>query len=74
MSDFQIIKNAPMPKLRSASCRYPFAKMESGDAFDVSLSIKGKVAAAASIFGKRNGMKFSVLKVGEETARVFRTA
>lgn len=74
MSDFQIIKNAPMPSRCASRNAYPFREMEIGDAFDVPFSLKDKVSASASYFGTRYGKKFSVRKIDAETLRVFRTA
>lgn len=43
--------------------RFPFSKMEVGDSFAVPADIKKTIiSTSASVYGRRNGKKFSVRK------------
>jgi hypothetical protein len=69
-SGFLIEKGIPVPMV-SGTRVYPFPSMEVGDSF--SIDRKEKVAAAASVFGKRHGVKFSLRRTGNGY-RVWRVA
>lgn len=69
-SGFLVEKGIPVPRV-SGRAVYPFPLMEVGDSF--SIDGKERVAAAASVFGKRHGVKFSLRKDGEGY-RVWRVA
>lgn len=59
MAEIKIDKNIPMANTVSRN-NYPFSKMEVGDSFAVNVEDFNKVRPAASWYGKRNNMKFSV--------------
>lgn len=61
--DFEIVK-LPIPQeARSgANPKYPFAKMEVGDAFEIPASVFHACRGAAYAYGSRNDRKFSILK------------
>jgi len=51
---------------------YPFEKMETGDSFRFVSDIVKKVAPAASSYGKRHNMKFSIRKTDDNSYRCWR--
>ena len=58
MTDYKVEKNIPY----STRASYPFEKMFVGDSFEFPIEEKIKITAAASYFGTRHVMKFSVRK------------
>lgn len=56
---FKIEKNVPIPGANGRR-KYPLHKMEVGDSFQFPEGDSAKVSAAAGVYGRRNGMKFSV--------------
>lgn len=63
-------KGVPMPPPTKGI--YPFGSMEVGDSFEAKAT-RGAVSAAASDYGKRHGLKFSVRQI-DGTIRVWRIA
>ncbi len=83
MNEIVIEKNVPMPNgRRQPKNDFPYAKMEVGDSFAVSVpegaqvgQFSAKVRTQAHQWGKQNGAKFSALLVDEQTkVRVWRVA
>ena len=88
-SRFTIIKGAPIPPAiagRGSAHKYPFATMEVGDAFDAPRD-KGRCpngadraqanlasAAASWALYRKNGYKFTVRIIDENTIRCWRIA
>lgn len=70
MTDYVIEKDVPITQ-HSRRNSWPFDKMVVGDSFAV--ADRGRVTPAASAFGIRHGMKFSVLKQKEGGYRCWRT-
>lgn len=66
---YDITSDVPMPT--SARAKYPFAEMAVGDSFGVPDGEARRVRGAASDYGRRNGMRFSV-KAHEGGYRVWR--
>jgi hypothetical protein len=68
---FEIEQGVPYDKPVNSS--YPFHKMAVGDSFQFDGDSKAvqRIRSAANIYGKRNGMKFSVRK-DNENFRVWR--
>lgn len=59
MSEFQVIKNEPIPRQTGHVNKYPFHKMDIGDCFYVkTISDFTKAKCAASFHGKKYGKKF----------------
>jgi len=56
----KIDKNIPFVESKAYTSKYPFNKMNIGDSFLVEVQDERKIASAASYFGTRNSMKFSV--------------
>lgn len=71
MTDYVIEKDIPVTGSDRRKRKYPFGDMVVGDSFAVEKN--DKVTPAASNFGIRHGMKFSVLKQEDGTYRVWRT-
>ena len=68
----KIEKGVPLP---TNDAKYPFAKMEVGDSFAVTLDDKktsSRVSTYAHIGGKRLGMKFVVRTVVEKGRKMIR--
>lgn len=59
--DIKIDKKVPMPIMKgnSSQRKYPFGKMKVGDSFYIEIE-RNKIASAASYYGIRNGVKFSL--------------
>lgn len=58
---YKIVKKLPTVGRGSGrKLKYPFGDMKVGTSFKISIKDRMKVASAASIYGKRNDMKFSV--------------
>jgi hypothetical protein len=78
----EIEKNVPMPNGRCATKEFPYSSMEIGDSFAVIVppgadvgSFAARARGRAGVWGKKNGAKFSVLLVDEQTkVRVWRVA
>lgn len=68
--DFKLEHGIPLPT--RANKRYPFDKMSVGDSFSFRLSIRSKVAAAASAYGAANGVVLKICKVDDTTCRCWR--
>jgi len=51
---------------------YPFSDMQVGDSFRTDSEDRNRVTSAASYYGKRNGMKFSVRAEQNGGVRIFR--
>jgi hypothetical protein len=67
MSHPPINKNVPMP------VRWPFPNMQVGDSFAIPPDVLSTtVSVAATRFGKKNGMKFTVRKMPDKTFRCWR--
>lgn len=66
---FTVDKEVPVPPHGNA--KYPFGDMEVGDSFYAKMK-RNTVASAASVHGKRSGMKFIVRNEGDGV-RVWRT-
>lgn len=64
-----IEKNVPLPR-GSGRAKYPFAEMAVGD----SIVVEAKGLSAAHHYGRRNGVRFTVRRLGDGTVRVWRTA
>lgn len=75
-SDAYVIEQGvPMPsKMAGRGHKYPFQQMEVGDSFLAPLADRSRISSRATITGKRNGLAFSVRKVGSEQIRIWRTA
>jgi hypothetical protein len=74
MSEYKIIKGAPIPPKRVSAGRvpkYPFAGMEIGDAVDVDSS---NGVASARGHGKAYGKSFISRKKSDGTFRIWRVA
>ena len=69
MTEYVIEKDVPITRGKPKT-KYPFGKMVVGDSFAVATN--DKVTPAASNFGIRHGMKFSILKQEDGTYRVWR--
>lgn len=64
---YRIESNVPVPSNsgnRGRPSKYPFGEMAVGDSFAANLEEKDKIQCAASMYGRRKGMKFSTHKVG----------
>ncbi len=71
---YVIEKNVKIPEgtRRGGRMRlYPFGSMKPGDSFLLPKSKRASANSAASYFGKRNDMKFSILKMPDGTYRCF---
>lgn len=67
-----IEKGIPMPDRRP---KYPLQEMEVGDSFELSDEADPrKLRGSVYQYGRRYGRDFSVIKTGEESYRVWRTA
>lgn len=65
---------APESTRRGRPAKYPFAKMEIGDCYEVEGLDQGKRAAKAAFrYGARHGMKFST-RTTDEGLRIWRIA
>ena len=62
MSEYTINKGIPIPLIAVNSVKYPFAKMEVGDSFDICEKEYSKLKAPASRYGKRHNKFFTVRK------------
>lgn len=60
MSDYKIEKNIPLPPTARPSNRFRFGEMEVGDSFQVDADDVAQARTAASWYGKRNDMKFTI--------------
>lgn len=71
-----IEKNVSMSKLSPVGRKsiYPFGQMEIGDSFKVPSDKLISVRNASSIYGTRNGKKYTVRKMEDGTHRCWRTA
>lgn len=68
---FEIEKNV---ELNTRKVVYPFQDMEVGDSFSFPVNLYHKVASAASGYGRRNNMKFSMRSFKDEgVGRIWRT-
>ena len=72
MDDFKLDRNVAMPSKHGRS-KYPFWKMQVNDSFEFDPEECPRVRAAASHYGARNGMTFSVRKINPAKARCWRT-
>ncbi len=70
--DSRIEKNVPLPARHKALAQYPFASMESGDSFSVSIDKFVRARNAASQYGKRHGMRFVCKNTGDGAGRIWR--
>ncbi len=68
----RIEKNVPLPARHKALAQYPFASMESGDSFSVSIDEFVRARNAASQYGKRHGMRFVCKNTGDGAGRIWR--
>ena len=74
MADYALDDNVKLPPPGAGRTgKYPFRDMAVDESFEFPFSEYARVRAAASHFGKRNGMAFSVRKTDESTARCWRT-
>lgn len=64
-SPFKIEKGVP-PPVRTGRISWPFGEMEVGDSFSLEPLEYLRIASAASYYGSRHNMKFSVRKDGGE--------
>ena len=73
MSDFIVDKNVPYIR-KGLSLKYPFRNMDLKDSFLISKSAEDaqRVRSAASVFGRRNKVKFSILKNEDGEYRCWR--
>jgi len=78
---YTVEKDVPMLNVPRGGrpCKYPFNEMNIGDSFLVPFSdLEGlpkprvKIWSAASYYGSRHSVKFSVHKINEEGYRVWR--
>lgn len=60
--EIKVEKGIPLPISFQAQ-RYPFDKMDIGDSFFIEKVEAQRLSAAASLYGKRNNMKFSVRSI-----------
>lgn len=66
IEQFVIESDVVMPEREWGTGRkpiYPFGQMKVGDSFMLPKKLNKKVMSASNYFGRRNGKKFSVLKV-----------
>lgn len=72
MSEFKVQKGVKMPP-RKCGCIpiYPWAQMKVGDSFEANKPQR-TINASASLWGKRNGKKFSTRTLGKNKCRVWR--
>jgi hypothetical protein len=66
---FKIEKNVPF-----AERKYPFAKMEVGDSFEVPVTMWNSAKTSATHFGIRHNRKFAARLTGPDTGRIWRIA
>lgn len=71
---YKIDKDVPRPACGSGVRHFPFNEMEVGDSFAIPFAEAQRVRTAATNYGIKHGIKFSVLKVDSETSRCWRVA
>ena len=71
----KVEEGIPLPEAASRTPKYPWAKMRVGDSFFIACkrAETGVPRSAASVWGKRHNMKFSIHHV-DGGVRVWRTA
>jgi len=75
MSDFQIDRGLPIPEvIKGRPMKYPFADMQVGDSFSVTLKQGRNASTAARVYAHRHpGVQFTSRK-DVENFRIWRTA
>ncbi len=72
---FTIEKGVPLSDARKTTrLKYPFPDMEIGDSFCVPGDRRNTLSVAASLYGKRNGLKFTVSCQGDGRVRCWRVS
>lgn len=70
MEEIKIEKGIPLKKM----AKYPFAEMEVGDSFSISIESRTKISSAVTNYKLMNPEKdFATRRVNENTLRVWRT-
>lgn len=60
------IEDRPVTRPRLQNAKYPFSQMKVGQSFyiDISITDVQSIRTAAGHYGKRNGVKFSIIRDG----------
>lgn len=70
---FKVERGVPLPEPRNIwRCRYPLADMEPGDSFVVPAEHYYRVGKSMSNFAKKTGLKFTIRKLPDGGARIWR--
>ena len=69
---YKLERNVAMPTRKAKHSKYPFRDMKVNDSFEFDPEECPRVRAAASHFGSRNNMLFSVRKINPAKARCWR--
>lgn len=73
-TDITIIRNAPPPPEVGARHKWPFDKLEVGDAFDAPILKRANLSYTASQRKIRKGELYTIRKIDDQTVRVWRLA
>jgi len=71
-SAYVIEKNIPLPKDKRRPSRYPWAELQAGDSVLIA-PFHARVYRAASLYAKRNGLKF-ICRTEGDGIRVWRSS